>query len=114
MLTGRPLYGSPSDKSFKMMEKGGIRDVVTAYEGCGLTALSPAAKDLIYGMLDADPTKRPTLEQLLEFPCLAPSKEEDSKMAAVAVTAAGAGLDSPARMDDNINNRPMSTSPVAW
>ena len=67
MLTGRPLYNSPHDQSFKIMAYGGVKDVVKVYEDCGLR-LSPCAKDLICMMLNNKPNKRPTVEDVLRHP----------------------------------------------
>jgi len=69
LFTGRPLYSSPEDQSFKALSKGGVKRVVTVYEAYGLK-LPPGAKDLLYQMLDANPSKRPTLEDLLHHPFL--------------------------------------------
>ena len=69
MLTGRPLYGGPKDEAFKILSHpGGSRAVVSAYESYGMILPSLAAKDLVCAMLDADPTKRPTLEELACHP----------------------------------------------
>ena len=67
MLTGRPLYSSPSDEAFRALAQGGIRRVLAVYERYGLK-LSPSAKDLVCAMLESDPSRRITLEELLEYP----------------------------------------------
>jgi len=64
MLTGCPLYNSPQDVSFHLMAQGRVEEVITAYEGYGLV-LPPRAKRLLCGMLDKDPLRRPTLEEVL-------------------------------------------------
>jgi len=67
MITGRPLYRSPDDPSFAVMARGGIKEVVEVYESYGLR-VSDMAKDLIYHMLQGDPSKRFTLEEVLLHP----------------------------------------------
>jgi len=70
MLTGRPLYNSPEDQAFRVMaSSGGSRKIIDVYETHGLL-VSPVAKDLLCRMLHADPTKRPTLEEVLLHPFL--------------------------------------------
>ena len=71
MLTGRPLYNSSSDQAFAIMAKGGAEDVMTIYEGYGMTLPCDGAKQLLCQMLHADPTKRPTLEEVLTHSYLA-------------------------------------------
>jgi len=67
MLTAHPLYTSPNDAAFAILAKGGVCDVMSAYEGYGLN-LPVTAKDLLCCMLHCDPTKRPTLEEVLSHP----------------------------------------------
>lgn len=76
MLTGRPLYSSPSDQAFKVMARGGVRQVLALYENFGLR-VSQVAKDLLCLMLHADPSRRPTLEEVLHSPFLTEEEEEE-------------------------------------
>jgi len=68
--TYSPLYQSPDDQSFLALARGGIRQVVNAYEAYGLH-LPPLAKDLVCRMLHHNPTHRPTLEEVLLHPFVA-------------------------------------------
>ena len=70
MLTARPLYSSPKDTSFNMLAQGQVEKVVDTYESYGLPQLSPDARHLVCAMLQADPAKRPTLEEVLLHPFL--------------------------------------------
>lgn len=65
MLTGRPLYSSPRDTTFRIMAQGGARNVIDDYEQYGLI-LPPMAKDLVCRMLHSDPQTRPRLEDILQ------------------------------------------------
>jgi len=67
LLTGRQLYTCPEDKAFQLMAAGKTRRVVDMYEEYGLI-LPREAKDLVCSMLNGDPTKRPTLEEVLSHP----------------------------------------------
>lgn len=68
MLTGKSLYTSTASKAFYYLtQEGGIQAVVCAYEKYGLV-ISRLAKDLIYRMLHADPSQRPTLRMVLSHP----------------------------------------------
>jgi len=65
LLTGRPLYSSPEDAAFKLMAGGRVREVMQAYEVYGVVLPSSKAKGLVCSMMDSDPRRRPTLEDLL-------------------------------------------------
>jgi len=69
MLTGRPLYNSSHDQAFKLMARGGAGHVIDIYETYGLS-VSDGAKELLCAMLEADPIKRLTLEEVLQHPLL--------------------------------------------
>jgi len=68
MLTGRPLYNSHEDRSFRILARGGVKEVITRYEMSDQLYCPPLARDLIHRMLDPNPDNRPTLEQLLSDP----------------------------------------------
>ena len=63
LLTGRSLYTSPQDNSFELISKGRVRYVIESYETFGLI-LPFGAKEVVCSMMDNDPRKRPTLEEL--------------------------------------------------
>jgi len=65
MLTGSQLYHSTDDPAFTLVALGRVNEVITHYEDFGLL-VPPVAKGLICAMLDADPCRRPTLEEVLE------------------------------------------------
>jgi len=70
MLTAHPLYSSPDDTAFTVIARdGGVQQVMAIYEEkYGIKVVDPLAKDLIHRMLHIDPTKRPTLEEVLTHP----------------------------------------------
>jgi len=78
LLTGRPLYTSPSDRVFAVMSQPkGIQRVLEHFETYGVI-LPPIAKDLVITMLEPDPSKRPTLEDLLQHPFVTNSSSSSS------------------------------------
>jgi len=76
LCTGRPLYSFPDDAAFQLMAEGRVDEVVEAYEKYGLQ-LSPNAKDLVCSMLHCDPSKRPTIEEVLQHPFFTQTKQSD-------------------------------------
>jgi len=66
MLTGSPLYNSPGDTSFRLMAHGGAEEVITHYQRNYGLVVPPAAKELLYAMLHANPSHRPSLEEILQ------------------------------------------------
>ena len=69
MLTGKPLYHDVQDDDvFQSLLIGGVKQVLAYYEDRGVKRLSRSAKDLICRMLDIDPLRRPTLENILLHP----------------------------------------------
>jgi len=70
MLTGNYLYISPESKNFARVSRpGGIDKVLHHLKAKG-QGLSDRANDLLSQMLDSDPARRPTLEQILNHPFL--------------------------------------------
>jgi len=63
----RPFYGNPEDKAFSFLAEGKVAQVIYTYESFGL-CISEAAKDLIIGMMRAEPGKRLTLEEIARHP----------------------------------------------
>ncbi|KAL3664147.1 hypothetical protein V7S43_011029 [Phytophthora oleae] len=66
MLTGSPLvsFASMSVKSFRALKQAGI---VTVLEAWGVaSSMSKSAQQLVAGMLEIDPLKRLTIEQVIE------------------------------------------------
>jgi len=84
-LPTRPLYSSPHDPAFKALARGRVRQVVALYETFGLH-MSPPAKDLLYQMLHNEPTKRITLEQVLQHPFLNPPPSHEGTATTTTTT----------------------------
>jgi len=76
LLTGRPVYSSPEDHAFRALARGGVKKVISLYEGYGLI-LPPQAKDLVCHMLHCDSMSRPTLEEILQHPYLVDDEERE-------------------------------------
>jgi len=68
MATGQSLYEYPDDDVFESLVMGGVKQVIAYFEERGTRRLPRHAKDLICRMLDVDPLKRPTLENILSHP----------------------------------------------
>uniref|UniRef100_H3GGK1 Protein kinase domain-containing protein n=1 Tax=Phytophthora ramorum TaxID=164328 RepID=H3GGK1_PHYRM len=66
MLTGSPLvsFASTSVKSFRSLKQAGIAAVLEAWGVAG--SMPGSARQLVSGMLEIDPSKRLTIEQVLE------------------------------------------------
>jgi serine/threonine protein kinase len=67
MLTSRPIYASMEDPAFQLLAEGQAETVLEHYESYGLV-ISPMAKQLICSLLQADPDRRMTLEQIAAHP----------------------------------------------
>lgn len=81
MLTGLQLYQSLDDDNFLALREGAVRSVLSIDEAMGVRALPPLAKQLICKMLHPEPTKRPTLEEVLAHPFLRPPPTNKGKAA---------------------------------
>ena len=68
LLTGSPLYGTPSDNAFVLLRLGRLDEVLASYQSFGVKSLSPLARDLIGAMLHPDPRLRLTLDQVRDHP----------------------------------------------
>lgn len=67
-LTGLPLYRKPFDKLFLQLESGNITQIIAGDEKQHERYLSSPAKCMLTQMLQPEPSKRPTLEELLAHP----------------------------------------------
>jgi hypothetical protein len=67
LLCGKPLYSTPADRSFAMLASDRAALLLRHYESYGL-CLEPLAFALVCSMLRADPSRRPTLEEVWEDP----------------------------------------------
>jgi serine/threonine protein kinase len=68
LLTGRPLYACPSELAFRTLAAGGALPLLCHYEHASGLFVDDDARELICGMLEADPAARPTLEEILQDP----------------------------------------------
>lgn len=65
LLTGRPLYASPTDEAFAMVAAGGAAGLIAHYRRFGL-AIDPLAEDLVCKMLEPCVQRRVGVEGVLE------------------------------------------------
>lgn len=92
MLTAAPLYERPFDSTFSTMEKrGGMMSILKSDEKYYGRHFSPQVKKLLCWMLDPDPRRRPSFEQILDHPFLtcaedsgADTKSGDSFLSSIA------------------------------
>ena len=70
LLTGRPLYASPTDPAFDHLCQGRLGAVLEHHQAChpASPALPPLARDLLASMLQPDPCQRVTLEGVRAHP----------------------------------------------
>ena len=68
LLTGRPLYASPTDQAFQSLRQGNLGALLESYGAYGVTSISPLALDLLGSMLHPDPCLRLTLAGVRDHP----------------------------------------------
>lgn len=71
MVTGAPLYMDCGDPAFQALEQGEFEYVVECYGKMGCVVPEGQVKDLLRAMLNPDPLKRPTVEEIFKHPWLA-------------------------------------------
>lgn len=67
LLTGHPLFLTPSDDAYKVVCDGRLEELLDHYATFGLS-LDPLARELVCSMLRLSPSERPTLQQVLDHP----------------------------------------------
>jgi serine/threonine protein kinase len=89
MLTAAPLYEQPFDSTFRTMEtRGGMKSILKVDEVQYGRRFSPQAKKLLCWMLDPNPRRRPTFEQILNHPFVTNEGKSDGKLDVTAVADA--------------------------
>lgn len=69
LLTAAPLYEQPFDQTFRTMEtRGGMKSILKVDEIQYGRHFSPQVKNLLCWMLNPDPRRRPSFEQILSHP----------------------------------------------
>ena len=68
LLTGRPIYASPTDPAFYHLSQGNLTSVLASYQAHGLPTLPLPAQNLLGSMLQPDATLRATLEEVRAHP----------------------------------------------
>ena len=88
LLTAAPLYEQPFDPTFRTMEtRGGMKSILKVDEVEYGRRISSNAKKLLCWMLDPDPRRRPTFEQILEHPFVTCEDSDPKKMQKISTTA---------------------------
>jgi serine/threonine protein kinase len=68
MLTGHPIYSSPADWAFSALARGQLQQLMAFYAAQYGLGVPPLAFDLLAALLDAEPSRRPTLEMVRVHP----------------------------------------------